>query len=130
MKPIVAIVIAAAAVAVLFFLLSYAEIAFFDFQCYRMCNECSSVPRTSWMSCMMIHDNKFGCMKDCRVRDFTCSFDMEFKQVCDSCIDSCSKEYASAMTAERIAAPSPFTSVSGTGSRLTRATSSSLRTAG
>ena len=36
---------------------------------------------------------EYGCNKDCKVRNFQCSFDQEFKQSCMNCIQECGNQF-------------------------------------
>ncbi len=72
------------------------EFALFDYQCKR--GGCSGEICTSdlgWRSIntICIWKPEYVCLKDCKVRHFSCSFDEEFKAKCISCVKACKDSY-------------------------------------
>lgn len=52
---------------------------------------CSTSPLSQGTICDWIPE--YGCNKDCKVRNFRCSFDQEFKQNCLDCIQDCRTKF-------------------------------------
>jgi len=76
----------------IFYVLNVNNIAFFDFQCQKICNTCTSNVFDNRI-CSLIYSERSGCLKDCRLRGIQCGFDPEFKELCNDCIDDCDLEY-------------------------------------
>jgi hypothetical protein len=80
---------------IFFVVLPSLEFVVFNFQCStRGCGGgvCSAKPFANDLVvtlCTLAWNPEFACYKDCRVRDFKCSFDEKFKQNCLDCIEDC-----------------------------------------
>ena len=70
--------------------------AVFDFQCGNVgCNSCAAnrVYETK-VFCKPEDSLTAPCNKGCKVRDFKCGFDDEFRSQCIKCVQNCKTQYS------------------------------------
>ena len=73
-------------------IIKYSDFAFSDSQCVTggcSLGECGKEGKDVMfaITCQWLPEH--GCNKDCKVRNFKCDFDQEFKETCLNCIDNC-----------------------------------------
>ena len=77
---------------VIFVILPYGGIVFFDFQCHtRGCSGHICTPMTFGTEYATTCEWKpeYSCYQDCKARDFHCGFDAYHTTKCLECIDEC-----------------------------------------
>ncbi len=80
----------------LIFILSLFNIAFSDFQCVETgCSgqSCAALPWGIAGPTTCEYLPQYGCLKDCKVRNFRCGFEPEYKQQCTNCILDCKTRF-------------------------------------
>lgn len=80
------------AVIIVFFVLPYFNIAFFDSQCWTVTGFCSANPLQKKMGRIDVLTTADICGHDCKVRNFRCSFDTDFMEGCAACLKECNAQ--------------------------------------
>ena len=58
----------------------------------QICSAKKLISRNIYTPCEYIAE--FGCNKDCKARNFQCSFDEEFRSSCLKCVQDCKVKYS------------------------------------
>jgi hypothetical protein len=97
MKNTNLIILIIAAILVVAFILSFIDIAFFNFQCYRnknACNECNAwsiVDPINVKKCPTgkIYEAYESCNKNCKKKNFQCTYKDNTQEKCIQCVKNC-----------------------------------------
>jgi len=95
MKKVIPIILVAV-IALIIFIAPYFNFAIFDSQCKTGgCSGqiCSASPLSYDVITTCEWRPEYGCNRECKVRNFRCSFDQEFKQKCIGCIQDCRSQF-------------------------------------
>ncbi|MBT4352247.1 hypothetical protein HOD20_06970 [archaeon] len=91
-KLAVKIIFITLAILGLIFLLSFVNIAFFDFQCIDSKNICSSsILRANGEKVTSVYFYS-QCQQDCSVRNYRCGYDIDYYSECNDCIGNCQSD--------------------------------------
>ena len=86
-------ILALAALGLIFVVAPFFNYAAFDFQCQasgcsgEMCKARTALPSKTYTGCEF--KPEYGCNKDCKARNFRCSFDEEVQNDCLKCVQNC-----------------------------------------
>ena len=92
------IIIVLAILGLVFVIGPFFNYAFFDSQCEpsgcsgQICSAKKLISRNMYTTCE--YKPEYGCNKDCKVRNFECDFDEEFKSSCLKCVQVCKVKYS------------------------------------